>query len=215
MLSDGIIVLYWIPITIILISIGQLTSFTTAFPKSRSGLQRRSSIVRASKNEIERPANFIDEKNMEQSLFNPPPRSKKMMNQRGVITDVEDVVVNLPLGEHFGSTFDETHTLPLFSTSTKSSTMYRSTYTLMWLSISIIVPFTVVALTDVEDCFTEYFHDFIYDDGQEDFPSSAMFLIYQLYFYLIRQPSSRMAQDPRKGSPLSMWIKQVRAVQLL
>ena len=119
MLSDGIIVLYWIPITIILISIGQLTSFTTAFPKSRSGLQRRSSIVRASKNEIERPANFIDEKNMEQSLFNPPPRSKKMMNQRGVITDVEDVVVNLPLGEHFGSTFDKTHTLPLFSTSTK------------------------------------------------------------------------------------------------
>ena len=119
MLSDGIIVLYWIPITIILISIGQFTSFTTAFPKSRGGVQTRLSIVRASKNEIERPANFIDEKNLEQSLFNPPPRSKKMMNQRGVITDVEDVVVNLPLGKHSGSTVDKTHTLPLFSTSTK------------------------------------------------------------------------------------------------
>ena len=119
MLSDGIIVLYWIPITIILISIGQFASFTTAFPKSRSFVQTSLSIVRASKNEIERPANFIDEKNMEQSLFNPPPRSKKMMNQRGVITDVEDVVVNLPLGKHSGSTVDKTRTLPLFSTSTK------------------------------------------------------------------------------------------------
>lgn len=100
MLSDGIIVLYWVLATLVFIQIGQLSSLTV-FTKARSGLQSSKSILRASKNEIERPANFIDEKNMEQSLFNPPPRSKKMMNQRGVITDVEDVVVNLPLGEHF------------------------------------------------------------------------------------------------------------------
>lgn len=54
--------------------------------------------MKAPKNEIERPLNFIEEKNIEQSLFNPPPKSKKMMNQRGVITEVEDVIVNLPLG---------------------------------------------------------------------------------------------------------------------
>ena len=55
-------------------------------------------VLNAAKNEIERPNNFIEDKNIEQSLFNPPPRSKKMMNQRGVITEVEDVIVNLPAG---------------------------------------------------------------------------------------------------------------------
>ena len=97
MLSDGFIVLCWVLLTVVLIQIGQLSSFSI-FPKVKHGYGRSRSIVRASKNEIDKPANFIEEKNMEQSLFNPPPRSKKMMNQRGVITDVEDIISNLPLG---------------------------------------------------------------------------------------------------------------------
>ena len=97
MLSDGFIVLCWVLMTVVMIQIGQLSSFTI-FPKHRYGSGRARFTVKASKNEIDKPANFIEEKNMEQSLFNPPPRSKKMMNQRGVITDVEDVITNLPLG---------------------------------------------------------------------------------------------------------------------
>lgn len=97
MLSDSVVVLYWIVITIILIQLGQLSCFTI-FTKPRSGLSRNKISLKAAKNEIEKPLNFIEEKNIEQSLFNPPPKSKKMMNQRGVITEVEDVIVNLAPG---------------------------------------------------------------------------------------------------------------------
>ena len=96
MLSDGMIVLCWVLITLTLIQIGQLSSFSI-FPKARSGPRYRG-YLEAAGNEIDKPANFIEEKNMEQSMFNPPPRSKKMMNQRGIISDVEDVIVNMPLG---------------------------------------------------------------------------------------------------------------------
>jgi hypothetical protein len=97
MLSDSVFALYWILLTIILIQFGQLSCFTI-FVKPRSGLSSNRISMKTPKNEIERPLNFIEEKNIEQSLFNPPPKSKKMMNQRGVITEVEDVIVNLPLG---------------------------------------------------------------------------------------------------------------------
>jgi hypothetical protein len=97
MLSDSVVALYWILLTLILIQFGQLSCFTI-FTKPRSGLSRNRISMKTPKNEIERPLNFIEEKNIEQSLFNPPPKSKKMMNQRGVITEVEDVIVNLPLG---------------------------------------------------------------------------------------------------------------------
>lgn len=84
--------------TLLLVQICLLSSFII-LPKQRSDYRGSQIITYAAKNEIERPTNFIEDKNIEQSLFNPPPRSKKMMNQRGVITEVEDVIVNLPPGE--------------------------------------------------------------------------------------------------------------------
>jgi hypothetical protein len=84
--------------TLLLVQICLLSSFII-LPKQRSDYRGSQIVTYAAKNEIERPTNFIEDKNIEQSLFNPPPRSKKMMNQRGVITEVEDVIVNLPAGD--------------------------------------------------------------------------------------------------------------------
>lgn len=97
MISFGAIILYWVGVTIILIQLGQLSCFSM-FIKPRSGRAFNTIALAAAKNEIGKPVNFIEEKNIEQSLFNPPPRSKKMMNQRGIITEVEDVIVNLAPG---------------------------------------------------------------------------------------------------------------------
>lgn len=83
--------------TLLFLQFCLLSSFTL-LPKERSRFRGSRIIPNAAKDEIARPNNFIEDKNIEQSLFNPPPRSKKMMNQRGVITDVEDVIVNLPAG---------------------------------------------------------------------------------------------------------------------
>ena len=84
--------------TLLLVQICLLSSFII-LPKQRSDYRGSQIVTYAAKNEIERPTNFIEDKNIEQSLFNPPPRSKKMLNQRGVITEVEDVIVNLPAGD--------------------------------------------------------------------------------------------------------------------
>lgn len=84
--------------TLLLVQICLLSSFII-LPKQRSDYRGSQIVTYAAKNEIEKPTNFIEDKNIEQSLFNPPPRSKNMMNQRGVITEVEDVIVNLPAGD--------------------------------------------------------------------------------------------------------------------
>lgn len=84
--------------TLLIVQICLLSSFII-LPKQRSDYRGSRIVTYAGKNEIDRPINFIEDKNIEQSLFNPPPRSKKMMNQRGVITEVEDVIVNLPAGD--------------------------------------------------------------------------------------------------------------------
>ena len=102
MISVGAIFLYWVAATIILVQLGQLSCFSI-FIKPKSGRAVQKIALRAAKNEIGKPVNFIEEKNIEQSLFNPPPRSKKMMNQRGIITEVEDVIVNLAPGRFLTS----------------------------------------------------------------------------------------------------------------
>jgi hypothetical protein len=86
-----------IGLTLTIIELSQVISFTIFTRTNR----HRPLLEAKPKDELDRPNSFIDDKNIEQSLFNPPPRAKKMMNQRGVITDVEDVVTNLPLGCDF------------------------------------------------------------------------------------------------------------------
>jgi hypothetical protein len=87
--------LCWIGLTLTIIQLSQVFSFTIFTSRTN---RNKISLQAKPKDELDRPNNFIDDKNMEQSLFNPPPKAKKMMNRRGELTDVEDVVTNLPLG---------------------------------------------------------------------------------------------------------------------